>query len=81
MEFFQRIIDELEQEIRTNEEKFIHTIDPLQRESLEKMIHEDKASLNRLYDELSQPAPSKFRNILPSFNLLFLSYFVQQLLL
>jgi ClpP class serine protease len=62
LEFLERIIDELEQEIKTNESENRKETDPLQRQSLEKIIDGDKALLLGLYDKIatSQSAPSKF---------------------
>jgi hypothetical protein len=78
MEWLHAKIDKLEQKIQQDESK---ETDPSQRESLKEIIHELRGYVQQLTQLASQPAPSKFRNILPSLNLLFLSYFVQQLLL
>jgi hypothetical protein len=60
MEFWQREIDELEQIIKTNKERFIHATDPLQRKSLKEIIDQDTA-LKRFSDIIaSRPAQSKF---------------------
>jgi hypothetical protein len=65
MEFLERIIDELEQEIKTNKSEYRKETDPLQRQSLKEIIDGDKALLKyfvQLMTQIatSQPAPSKF---------------------
>jgi uncharacterized protein YjgD (DUF1641 family) len=68
-EFWQREIDELEQIIKTNKERFIHATDPLQRKSLKEIIDQDTATLKRFSDIIaSRPAQSKvFSPLLKSF--------------